>query len=185
MIEFSVPKLHLISASLDSQAKQLHDTYDMTAQLNEATLEIRESGEKVFWISITAEDNCLVLDRAETLVSQRQRGLGTLGLFISLMSGLSTGKRFVKLGTQIEPNAYGFWCGMQFASTPLIGARIALYSKIIAPRPTAEQAKAATRARLLGPLPKKRTQAASSELIQSLAAKADKLAIVDYNKAVL
>jgi len=185
MITLQVPTARTVAKTLGSQEVKLHDSYDIKARLNGSTLEVVERGEKVFWINITSEGDCLVLDRAETLLAQRGRGLGTLGLLLALTTGESKGKKNVKLGTNIEPAAYGFWCGMRVNPIALVTAKINVYTKITTPRPSQPLSKAEQRkaefAALMKPIPK--TLPKPEELKASFSAlkqKADVLTLADW-----
>lgn len=181
MVEILVATVRAKGKTLGTQLAALHDSYDIKARMNGRTLEVVERGEKVFWINITSEGDCLVLDRAETLLAQRGRGLGTLGLLLALKNGEAKGKAQVKLGTNIEPAAYGFWCGMRVNPIALVTAKINIYTKITSPRLSKAEQRQADRAALLKPIPKTRpTTAELRGTLDTLKSKAGTLSLAEW-----
>ena len=107
-----MPKIEL--SKLIACAKGLsHAAGDMgqgvRAQLQSGRLTITEGGHTVFRMHVSILGNQLVLDRAWTDASNRQRGLAKLGVLLALRYGLEHGCSTAILGTASELGAFGFW----------------------------------------------------------------------------
>ncbi len=78
-------------------------------EMTSTTLRIQENGMEVFKISVEINGYQLWLDRAETSLSQRRRGWGSLGLLIALYYGSIRGATTVGTATDVERSALRFW----------------------------------------------------------------------------
>ena len=79
-------------------------------RLDVNTLIITEGVKQVFSMkNLSVIGDVLFIDYPKNAEGEHGRGWGFLGMLIALHFGLSSGCRYIELGTEIESNSRGFW----------------------------------------------------------------------------